>query len=234
MKLKTTSLLRDFLSLIYPDICPACNENAPIRNDIFCVNCYYKLPYTDFHLENDNLMKDRFWGRLELQMAASIFLFSKGSRTQNIIHALKYQHKKELGIKLGEDYGIKLRENPLSSSIDLIIPVPLHFKKLKKRGYNQSTIFARGLSKTLNKPYSERHLKCTRPSSTQTRKSRLERLENVDGAFEVCHRDEIEKKHILLVDDVMTTGATLEACALAILEDNNASISIATIAMANY
>ena len=234
MKLKLTNLLGDFVSLIYPNICPACNENAPIRDDIFCVKCYYKLPYTDFYINDDNLMRDRFWGRLELEIASSIFLFSKGSRTQNIIHALKYKNKKELGIRLGEDHGIKLRDNPKAQDIDLIIPVPIHFKKLKKRGYNQSALFAKGLSKGMNIPWSEDHLICIKESSTQTRKSRLDRLENVEKTFALSNPQALKGKHILLVDDVLTTGATLEACALRILEAEHTKISLAAIAIANY
>ncbi len=234
MKLKPKSLWRDFFSLLYPQVCPACKERPPIRGDIFCIHCYYKLPYTDYHLSNDNMMLDRFWGRLELEMATAIFLFAKGSRTQNVIHALKYKQKKEIGIRLGEDYGIKLKENPILKTVNLILPVPLHLKKLKKRGYNQSDLFAKGLSLGMNIPWSKNHIKCIKESSTQTRKSRLERLENAANSFTIDNPNDLRGKHLLIVDDVITSGATLEACGLKVLEIENTKISFATIAIANH
>ncbi len=232
MKLKSTDLLRDFIALLYPNLCLACCENAPISKDIFCVNCYYKLPYTDFLDHKENLLTDRFWGRLELEAATAMFYFTKGGIAQKLIHNLKYKGKKKVGIHLGELYGRKLQASNLFQNIDLIVPVPLHYTKERKRGFNQSALFAKGLAGPLGIPVFEQALLRSSNLSSQTIKNRLERLENVLGSFVLAQPNRLENKHILLVDDVVTTGATLEACALKILELPDTKLSIATIAIA--
>ncbi|MEL6864495.1 MAG: phosphoribosyltransferase family protein, partial [Bacteroidota bacterium] len=184
-----------------------------------------------FHLQKDNPFTDRFWGRIDLKAGAALYYFSKGGRTQQLIHHLKYSGKKEIGLKLGQLYGKMLLESPYFKGIDVIIPVPLHPRKQKKRGYNQSDWFAKGLSESMNCPWYAHGLQRIHMANSQTQKSRLERLVNVSQAFEVKNRALLEGKHILLVDDVLTTGATLEACSEKILQIPQTQLSLATIAI---
>ena len=226
--------IEDFVALFYPRLCLACSQNTPPKNDFICLLCQYKLPKTNYHLEKENKFTERFWGRLELQTGAALYHFSKGGRTQQLIHNLKYQNKRELGVKLGELYGELLAQTPWFQSVDLIVPVPLHPKKLHKRGYNQSDQFAMGLSTSLQKPWSGKVLLRKSYTESQTHKSRFERLQNVFNAFALSKANLITGKHILLVDDVLTTGATLEACGLQILSAPNTRLSMATIAIAKH
>ena len=225
-------IFEDFLALLYPRLCLACEKNIPPRWDVICITCQHFLPKTKFHLERENPFTEHFWGRVPIHAGASLYHFVKGGRTQELIHKLKYNGKREVGIKLGHLYGRALKSSPYFSKIDLIIPVPLHPRKEKIRGYNQSSMFAMGLSETMEIPWSGRILLRTEMTTTQTKKSRLERLENVREAFHLKNPKTVRGKHLLLVDDVMTTGATLEACAEKILEAESAKVSFATIAFA--
>lgn len=172
------------------------------------------------------------WGRAEIQTAAALFLFTKGSRVQHLIHHLKYDGKKEIGVSLGRKFGFQLKRSPLFSQIDLIVPVPLHPRKQKIRGYNQSELFAAGLSESMGIPYLKDGLKRVVHSESQTKKSREERVTKIKEVFAVNKRDLLSEKHILLVDDVMTTGATLEVCATLLLGIPGTKVSLATIAIA--
>jgi len=232
MKLKSTDLFRDFIALLYPNLCLACSEKVPIPKDIICVQCNYRLPYTNFLDHSENLLTDRFWGRIEVEAAAAMFYFTKGGIVQKLIHNLKYRGKTKVGVYLGESYGRKIQTSKFFKDIDVIVPVPLHYTKHRKRGFNQSTKFANGLSKSLGIPVLPHALLRSSNLSSQTIKTRLERLENVLGSFELAEKNTLADKHILLVDDVVTTGATLEACAIKILELPNTKVSIATIAIA--
>lgn len=228
------SYLNDLVSLLYPNLCMACSENLPSRGEIICLRCQYKLPKTNFHLEKDNPFTERFWGRLSLENGASLYHFVKGGRVQELLHRLKYLGKHEIGLRLGQWYGHQLRESPLYKDIDLIVPVPLHPRKERLRGYNQSAMFAKGLSESMGKPWSKNALLRNTFTETQTHKSRAERLENVLEVFEVANTKALESKHILLVDDVMTTGATLEACGSKILGVPGTKLSMVTIAIADH
>ncbi|KAA3625342.1 MAG: ComF family protein [Bacteroidetes bacterium] len=223
----------ELLSLFYPNLCLACQSNAPINNQVLCLRCSFKLPQTQFHLHKENAFTERFWGRLSLEAGASLYRFTKGGHVQNLIHHLKYRGRREVGIKCGEYFGHQLKKSPLFSGIDLIIPVPLHPKKKHQRGYNQSDMIAKGLSKSMSVPWAADILIRKTFTETQTQKSRMERLENVAQAFCVTDPDRIKGKHILLVDDVITTGATLEICALKILEVPNTKVSMVTLAFAD-
>ena len=235
MKTLTTSrLLADFAGLFYPRLCLACGKNTPSFEAHICVMCQYRLPKTGFHLEKINPFTEKFWGRLPLIAGASFYFFKKGGLTQKIIHSLKYDGKQEVGIKLGELYGSQLAESPFFKSVDVIIPVPLHPKKEKLRGYNQSAVFAQGLSKTFGRPWFAQALCRKQHTSSQTRKGVIDRLENVETIFEIADPELLKNKHVLLVDDVLTTGATLEACAQPILDIAGSKISMATIAFAQH
>jgi ComF family protein len=220
-----------FFCLLYPNLCLACGKSLPVKQNHICINCQYKLPETAFYKHRENAFTERFWGRIDLVSAASLYHFSKGGRVQQLIHHLKYEGKKEIGIRLGQLYGFQLNSTELFSDIDMIVPVPLHPKKKHFRGYNQSAMFAKGLSESMKKPW-RNALKRVAHSTTQTQKGRMERFENVENAFSVNDPQSLAGKHILLVDDVITTGATLEACALKLLAISEVKISMATIAIA--
>lgn len=230
--MKINQLFNDLLSLLYPELCQACG-NSLFRNEhSICLSCLYKLPKTNFHLEKNNLIEMLFWGRVVLQKACSFLYFRKGNRVQNSIHALKYKSKREIGIYLGELLAKDLKKNNWLDDIDIIIPVPLYYKKQLIRGYNQSEEFAKGLIKGSNLRIENNVLQRIIPSETQTKKSRYKRWENVNEHFKLNQTDIIKGKHILIVDDVITTGATIEACAQKLLSVEGTKISVATLAYA--
>jgi ComF family protein len=185
------------------------------------------------HLIKENRFTDRFWGRIPLQTGAALYHFQKETSIQHLIFQLKYNGKSHIGYKLGLYFGKQLTSNStFYKDIDLIIPVPLHPIKERKRGYNQSAHFAAGLSESMQKPWLKNGLKRITHGESQTRKTREERYENVLKAFKVYQTKKLTGKHILLVDDVLTTGATLEGCAMKILALPNTRVSMATIAIA--
>ncbi|MFH1004622.1 MAG: phosphoribosyltransferase family protein [Bacteroidota bacterium] len=171
-----------------------------------------------------------FWGRVDIFSATSLYGFLKGGKVQHLIHQLKYRGKKEIGVSIGKYYGNELKSSPLFRGMNIIIPVPLHPEKLKKRGYNQSETFAHGLSKSLEIENENDLLIRAYSSETQTKKSRFARWKNVESIFKITQPKKLQDKHILLVDDVVTTGATLESCAHKILDVPGTKVSVATIA----
>ncbi|TAL60685.1 MAG: ComF family protein [Bacteroidetes bacterium] len=224
----------DFLSLVFPKICYACGKSLFKKEDCICTYCHYHLPRTNFHLKADNPVHKLFWGRVNIHSASAMYLFNKESKVQHLIHQLKYRGKKEIGISLGRYYGRELKKSLLFSSADMVIPVPLHLKKLKKRGYNQSEVFVQGLAESLKVVNGSDLLIRTYASQTQTQKSRFDRWKNVEEIFKVTAPEKIAGKHILLADDVVTTGSTLEACANKILEVPGTKVSVVTIASTLY
>lgn len=194
--------------------------------------CIFKLPKTNFHKDKENPIAKIFWGRVSVESAASFYSFGKGGKVQHLIHQLKYKGKKEVGVSVGKLYGQELKASDNFNLIDIIVPVPLHKKKLRKRGYNQSQYFAEGLSQTMNVDTDCKSLFRALASETQTRKSRFNRWKNVESVFQLKDSISLIGKHILLVDDVITTGATLEACAHTLLQIPGVKISIVTIAYA--
>jgi ComF family protein len=221
----------DFISLLYPNLCTCCNSPLFKGEKEICIKCKSSLPYTKFHLDEENAVSQLFWGRVEISYATAYFVFRKGSRFQKILHKIKYQNGQSLGLELGKSFGFELLNTPFAEA-DLICPVPLHPKKLSQRGYNQSEILARGISESLKIPLELHVLKRVVQNPTQTKKSRFERWNNVDGIFETFNNHQIENKHVLLIDDVVTTGSTLEACATSILKIKNTKVSVAVLAMA--
>lgn len=222
-----------FISLLFPPLCMACNQVLKGQEQVLCLSCRTDLPYTQFHLQEDNIVAKRFWGRVEIAHATALFHFTKGGKVQQLIHHLKYEDRPDAGIYAGELLGRQLQESHSFGPIDLILPVPLHPKKQRKRGYNQSAAFGQGISKVLKVPLRDDILRRAVFTESQTHKNRDERWQNVKDVFELADADSIENKHILLVDDVVTTGATLEACAIKLLEAKDVRVSIATIAMAD-
>ena len=223
----------DFLCLFFPHLCLACEYNSPLYGEHICTSCRATLPEADFHFRKENPFTEKFWGRVPLQAGAPIYLFTKESRVQNLIHHLKYKGKSEIGTILGRKMGTMLRQSPLFADVDVIVPVPLHVRKLRIRGYNQSEVFGNGISETFGRPCIGNAMSRVIHSESQTKQSRESRLHNVGEVFEVAKPKQLKGKHILLVDDVLTTGATLETCASRLLEVQ-ARVSMATIAMAMH
>lgn len=226
-------ICNDFTELIYPALCVTCGERLISQEKYLCMNCRADLPVTNFHLNSDNNVAALFWGRVKIENATSLFYYKKGSRYQRLIYFIKYRGMKELGFEFGTHLGASLSESENFTTADLIIPVPLHPRKKKKRGYNQSEYIARGVANILKKPVSVNNLCRKIHSSSQTRKNRFERWQNVEKIFKINHPDELHNKHILLLDDVVTTGSTLEACASEILKVPDTKVSIATLAYAD-
>jgi ComF family protein len=221
--------LHGFAGLFYPTYCPACG-NALYRNEnTLCLNCYADIPRTRFHHDPENEVAQLFWGRVQILNATSFMYFTKGSRYQQILHELKYKGQKQIGFEMGKMFGTELQGTAFACA-DLVHPVPLHSAKLRTRGYNQSEYIARGISQMLKIPVETGLIVRTADSKTQTRKSRYERWENVQGIFRVDNPPRLYNKHVLLVDDVITTGSTIEACANSILSFSGVSVSIATLA----
>ena len=225
--------LDSLLALLYPELCLACHQSLAPADSVLCLRCQYYIAPSNYHVQTPNPVLDRFWGRVELEHACTGFIFNKGSALQRLIHELKYNNQQQVGIELGQQCGELLQGTAPYTSIDCIIPVPLHPKKLRQRGYNQATLFAQGIAEILQKPCLEQHLIRSKYTTTQTKKSRLERLANVEDAFAVEQQEALQHQHILLVDDVITTGATLEACAHKLLAIKGVRVSIAAIALAN-
>ena len=228
------SLLDDFISLIFPNICACCGNSLWKHEEIICTHCDFHLPRTDFHLEPDNQASRTFWGRVNIEGATAGYYFNKGNRIQKLIHLLKYNGRKDIGIFLGEKQGVLLKSSPLFNTVEVIIPVPLHKRKLMKRGYNQSEQFAIGIGKIMNIPVNPYLLYRQKFTETQTKKSRFSRWQNVSDMFAVNDPVQLQGRHILLVDDVITTGATLESCIHALSAGPGIKISIAAIAVALY
>ena len=226
------SIFGDFLSLFFPNNCLACGNSLFKNEDTICTSCLYHLPQTDFHLSKGNRLCEVFWGRVRIETAVANFYYGKSGKVQSLIHQLKYKGKKEVGTFFGKYYGKMLQYSGNFDSVNYIVPVPLHEKKLKLRGYNQSEIFARGLSVSMHVPVNIVVLSRRIPTQTQTKRNRYNRWENVSGIFEVNRIELLRNKHILLVDDVITTGATLEACCHALFKVPGIKISIAAIAYA--
>ena len=210
----------------------ACGNSLYKKEDCICTYCLYHLPKTNFHLETDNPVSRIFWGRADIFSAAACYYFNKGSRVQNLLHQLKYKGQKEVGTVIGNLYGKELLDSALFNTVNMIIPVPLHPKKKKKRGFNQSDFFAEGLSQGMSVEWNPNILIRAVANESQTKKSRFMRWQNVASIFQVKQESQIEGKHILLVDDVVTTGSTLEASAQILLEIPGTKVSIVTIACA--
>ncbi len=222
--------LTDLFGLFFPNVCVACGRTLNRQEEILCTSCLYKLPRTGFHMHRENLVAEAFWGRVELHSAASFMFFSKKGKVQKLMHVLKYKGRKEVGVYLGRLFGKDLKESPLFNTVEVIVPVPLHPKKLRKRGFNQSVMIARGIGEALGVTVSADNLVRTVYTSSQTKKSRYDRWQNVKGVFRVNNPEQFEHKHILVVDDVLTTGATMEACVHPLLDITGARVSVATLA----
>ncbi|WP_163322438.1 ComF family protein [Draconibacterium mangrovi] len=225
--------ISDVLGLFFPELCVTCGKRLVSQEKFVCFECWRDLPLTNFHLKPENKVAQLFWGRVDISAATAFFSYKKGSKYQQLIHFVKYKGLKELGYETGKKYGYQLLESPDFADVDVIMPVPLHPRKEKKRGFNQSEWIARGIGEVLKKPVDAKTLYRKVYTSTQTRRNRYERWQNVESVFGMTDTNALKDKHILLVDDVVTTGATLEACAIHLLKQAGTKVSIATLAFAD-
>lgn len=225
-------LCAGFVHLLYPDLCVACQKDLPVRDSCFCLRCRLKNIPFDLSAPGENDFATRLWGRLPMEWGIAAFHFTRKSPIHKALHQLKYQNKPEIGQVIGRELGRRLKVAGLDG-VDGIVPVPLHPKKERERGYNQSAVFAQGLSDSMHIPVFGKSLVRRSYTSSQTRKKRMERFENVGAVFAVENHHRIMGKRLLLVDDVLTTGATLEMCGQALLQVPETRISLATIAIAD-
>jgi ComF family protein len=227
-------MLKDFFSLLFPVVCLSCGKSLFRNESVVCTLCQYKLPKTNYHLQKENPVAKLFWGRVNVESATAYYSFAKGSKVQHLIHELKYKGQTEVGISIGKWQGIELMKSDDYNKVDVIMAVPLHKKKQRKRGYNQSEFFATGLSVSMKVPTDFVTLYRAEDSETQTKKTRFNRWMNVEYIFKLKDFSNVKGKHILLVDDVITTGATMEACIQALLEIPEVKVSVAVMAFASH
>lgn len=226
------NIVSSTLHLFYPHVCTGCGSDLLQADNMLCLKCIHNLPHTNFAIIPNNPVEKYFWGRIPLTAAYSQFYFSKEFLIQHLIHQLKYKGDTAIGFYLGEIMGKTLLNSNRFSSIDALIPLPLYVDKEHKRGYNQAAVICNGMSAVMNVPVLHGAVIRQHATETQTHKQRTERWENVKQSFKVAKPAELTGKHLLLVDDVVTTGATLEACGNIILEVEHVNLSIATLAYA--
>ena len=220
------NFIHSIIGLIYPSVCAACGTPLFKWEKLVCTRCRSLLPKTGYELNEDNPLARLFYGRVRLKAVTACFFFSKEGKVQRLIHELKYKGNADAGVFLGQELGKTIKEVPLFEGLDYLIPVPLHPKREKERGYNQSMMIARGVNEVTGIPVGDQYL--FRSVNT----SKEERWQNVKDIFEVKHAEQLEGKYVLLIDDVLTTGATLEACALKLSAVKGITISCATAACA--
>lgn len=219
------------LNLLFPKVCNGCSEMLQSSENVICTTCRHQLPLTCQHRSGNQGMKKIFYGRIPLENATSLLLFQKKGITQQLLHNLKYRGQQEIGAFLGNWLGSELAEHPDFKGVDLVIPVPLHRKKRRIRGYNQVSRFAIEIAKKLGADYSESILLKKTGTRSQVFKNRLTRSQT-HQIFELRETELLKGKHVLVVDDIVTTGATLENCALALIKNGDVIVSFATMAMA--
>lgn len=225
--------LHGLAHLFYPELCEGCNNELNIQEKVLCLHCSLLLPRTSFHHIQENKTFLNFIGRVPIEKATSFVFFTKEGLMQHLLHRFKYKGRKEIGTYLGRSLGEELKKCGWLDNIDIIIPVPLHTRKEYARGYNQARLFAEGISAATGVAVRNTAMVRVKNTVTQTRMSRAERIANVQNVFKLKEPKKIKNKRILLVDDVLTTGATLEACVIELLKAEGVQISIATIALAN-
>jgi ComF family protein len=226
-------MFKSILNLFFPPACSGCSSFLVANETVICTSCRHNIPLTNHHLNPENEAFKKFYGRIPVQHASALFYFHKKGIVQELIHNLKYKGHQEIGHILGDWLIEDLKSIELLQSVNEIIPVPLHPKKLKERGYNQVTTFGVALSSGLNLAYNDTLLIRNVYSKTQSKKNLLGRTEGIESTFGVSFTEKDHHKHFLLIDDVITTGATLEACSRALLKIPGAKISIVCMAMAH-
>lgn len=228
----TKNIFSGIAHLLYPRLCEGCSKPLLSAEEVLCLSCSMHMPLTGYHHIADNETAMRFAGRIPFQHATSLAYFTAEGLLQHLLHGLKYRSKKDIGIYLGALLGQELLQTNWIDDIDAVVPVPLHTKKEASRGYDQALLIAEGLANVIHKPVLTKAIMRVRHTETQTKKTREERVDNMRDAFVVRKKDVLTFKHLLLIDDVLTTGATLEACASALLSVPGVKISMATVGIA--
>ena len=221
---------KDIFNLFYPNLCLVCANELVQKKQIICLSCRSDIPVTNFSDLKENMVEFSFYGRVPVEAATSLLYFSKKGMVQKLIHQLKYKNQEQIGSLLGDWLGDDMMNSGRFKNIDCIVPVPLHTKKFKKRGYNQVTKFGESLALKLNVPMCDDVLIKVSKTKTQTFKKRMDRWGNIEEKFMLSGKNNFQYRHILLIDDVITTGATLESCCIQLLKIDNIKISIATMA----
>ncbi len=224
-------MVKNLLNLFFPQICRACSNILSDNELHICTDCRHQLPLTNFHQEKDNAVHKMLYGRIKLEQATALLHFSKKGIVQQLMHNLKYRGHEEIGLFLGEWLGEELKHINGYSNIDVVIPVPLHKQKLKSRGYNQVDNFGIAIAKALGAEFNSSVLIKTTNTKTQVFKDRLKRNFNDNTNFKIVNGNTLENKHILIVDDIITTGATIEDCANRLLEIKGITLSLATMSI---
>lgn len=220
--------------LFFPRPCVICGKSLLQMEDFICLHCFNSLPRTNLHLQKDNEVEKNFWGKMPIECATSYLYYSKGGDVRNILYELKYYGNKEIGRSMGRCMANEISTSGFFDGIDFIVPVPLHPKREKERGYNQSEWLAKGISDITHIPINKNVLIRISYSITQTHKTRIERFESMRGMFKCINPEVLKDKHILFVDDVLTTGATLVAASDAMAGVSGLRISVLTLALAGY
>ena len=224
-------MIKNLLNLFFPKVCLGCNSYLGDNENYICTSCRHQLPLTNFHLDQNNALKNVFYGRVKLEHATALLHFSKKGIVQQLMHNLKYRGYEDIGLFLGKWLGDELKNIDAYRQIDVVIPVPLHSSKLRKRGYNQVTKFGQEIAKALNVEYNTEVLHKTLATKTQVFKDRILRTSGNAATFSITENQSLIGKHILLVDDIVTTGATIESCANELLKIEGIKISLAAMAI---
>jgi len=224
------TMLKLLLNLFFPKLCVGCKNVLVHQEHIVCVTCLHNLPLTNLHHNDSKVISNVFYGTAVLEHATALFYFPKKGTVRQLIHQLKYKNQHEISTYLGKWLGVELKESSYYNSVDVIVPVPLHKNRMKTRGYNQVEGFGKELALNLNAQYNDSTLVKIKNTSTQTVKDRLTRWKNVETIFEVSELNKLQGKHILLVDDVITTGATIKACVTELNKIPDVKLSLAVMA----
>ena len=225
-------MFHDFINLLYPRFCQSCQKTLLKNENVICTSCLHELPVTNYQADNENATSKVFYGRIKIEHATSLLLFEKKGKVQQLIHNLKYRGQEEVGEYLGKWLGKELLMTPGYNEVTAVVPVPLHKKKFKRRGYNQVDLFGKQIALALQVPYVDTVLLKKTATTSQTLKTRLMRWGTIEESFTIENPELLKNAHVLIVDDLVTTGATLEACAGKLLEIPGVRISVATMAIA--